>query len=215
MRGNGGETQVWDSFVRAAHWVLAAAFFAAYLTEDDALTAHVWAGYVVGAVVALRILWGFVGPRHARFSDFVRGPRAVIGYLCELVRGRAPRYLGHSPAGGAMTLALLLCLGATVATGLMTYAQEEGRGPLASFYAPSAPAGAAPGAETSDENGEESEGEERGGEEGALGEIHETLANLTLALVALHILGVALASFMHHENLVRAMVTGRKRSGGR
>jgi hypothetical protein len=71
---------VWDLFVRAAHWTIVAGFFVAYFTEDDALTLHVWAGYAVGFVVLLRIVWGFVGPRHARFTEFLYRPSEVVSY---------------------------------------------------------------------------------------------------------------------------------------
>ncbi len=60
------------------HQSLALAFFTAYFTEDDFFTQHVWAGYVVAAVVLIRIVWGFVGPKHARFSDFVYSPAIVV-----------------------------------------------------------------------------------------------------------------------------------------
>ena len=188
------ETTVWDPLVRAGHWLLFAGFFVAYLTEDDLLTVHVWAGYLVGAVVVVRVVWGFVGPRRARFADFVDRPAAALAYLAGLLRGQARRYLGHSPAGGAMVVALLVGLALTVATGLALYAEAENAGPLAGIVAARPAAGL------------------RGGS--VLEEAHELLANLSLLLVVLHVAGVALASFMHRENLVRAMLTGRKRAAG-
>jgi cytochrome b len=213
------EVRVWDPFVRASHWLVALGFFVAYFTEDELLGPHVWAGYLVGALVVLRIIWGFIGPRYARFSDFIYGPAKVLGYLAKLISGGAKRYIGHSPAGGAMVIALEVCLAATVATGLMVYAEEKGAGPLASFYAPaesSVPAQVAQeragGLEEEEGEDEEGEGREGGRGESGVGEAHEFLANLTLVLVVLHIVGVILASVVHHENLARAMVTGRKRA---
>ncbi|MEZ5832225.1 MAG: cytochrome b/b6 domain-containing protein [Dongiaceae bacterium] len=207
------ETSVWDPFVRLAHWIIAVAFFVAYLTEDDVLSVHVWAGYVVGALVLLRIAWGLVGPRYARFSDFIYAPHKIVTYLTDLLRLRAPRYLGHSPAGGAMVVALLLCLALTVATGLVVYAEEEGAGPLASLYSQAA-VSSQPSAGAIESSEERQEGDERegDGQESAFKDVHELLANITLALVVLHVVGVVLASLAHHENLARAMVTGRKRA---
>ena len=72
--------RVWDVFVRLFHWSVAVGFFVAYFSED-ALTLHVWAGYVVGALVVLRIVWGFIGPEHARFSSFIYAPGTVLRYL--------------------------------------------------------------------------------------------------------------------------------------
>ena len=182
-----GQVRVWDGFVRVAHWLLVVGFFVAYFTEDDLLTAHVWAGYLVGAIVLLRVVWGFVGPEHARFSSFVCGPVKAVGYLVGLLRRRAARYLGHSPAGGAMVILLLICLAATVWSGLTVYAYDQGAGPLARVFV------------------------QGGAEEEFWEELHELLANFTLVLVGLHIAGVALASFAHRENLVRAMLSGYKR----
>ena len=98
---------VWDPLVRIGHWTLVIAFFTAYLSGDDLFNIHTWAGYVVAGYVLVRIVWGVIGTRHARFTDFVRGPGAVLGYLRSLFSGKAKDYAGHNPAGGAMVIALL------------------------------------------------------------------------------------------------------------
>jgi len=177
---------VWDPFVRVFHWTLVVAFTVAYLTEDDLLTVHVWAGYLVGGLVVARVIWGFVGPAHARFADFLCSPADTLRYVRDLVLFRAQRHLGHSPGGGAMVILLLLFLAATVVTGLVVYGGEQQAGPLAGMF--------------TKDTGEKVE------------EVHELLANITLALVLAHIAAVVLASFVHGENLVRAMFTGYKRS---
>jgi cytochrome b len=124
MIGAGGATppaavKVWDPFVRVFHWSLATLFLAAFLTGEDAGQVHITAGYAIAGLIALRIVWGFVGPRHARFSNFVRSPRAVLAYLRDVVVLRARRYIGHNPAGGAMIIGLLFMLLGTGLTGYM------------------------------------------------------------------------------------------------
>lgn len=167
--------KVWDPFVRLFHWALVALFAAAFLTGDETEWLHVRIGYAIGALVALRLVWGVIGPRHARFASFVRGPRAVLAYLRDVALLRAPRHLGHNPAGAAMIVALLVLLSATGLTGyLMT---------TDAFWGSK-----------------------------ALEEVHEAFANLTVAAIALHVLGVLVASFEHRENLIKAMFTGRKRA---
>jgi len=207
---------VWDPLVRGGHWIIVAAFTLAYFTEEDLLSVHVWAGYLVGVAVLIRTFGGFVGPNRARFSDFIYPPRVALAYLSDLVHSRAVRYLGHSPAGGAMVVLLLLLLASIVVTGLMTLGADKHAGPLILLYnaepvgatglsgAPSVRAGAAHADETGARGSEKRE-------ESASRQVHEVLANLTLILVGFHVGGVVLASIVHRENLVLAMIAGRKR----
>jgi len=180
------DIQVWDPALRLFHWSLAGAFLVAYLTEDDWATLHINAGYLIGILILLRLLWGFVGPRHARFSDFVRTPREVMAYTADAVRLRAPRYIGHNPAAGTMVVALLISLTVTVLSGIALYGTTDFAGPLAGVWR---------------------------GEHAAdvLEEIHEAAANFTLFLIVLHLGGVLFTSLEQGENLVKSMITGRKK----
>ncbi|MGE5155787.1 MAG: cytochrome b/b6 domain-containing protein [Bdellovibrio bacteriovorus] len=180
--------RVWDPLVRLFHWSLAAAVLTAFLTEDEVLGLHTAAGYTVLGLIGFRVLWGLIGPSHARWSDFVRGPRATLTYLKDAIRGRAARHLGHNPAGAAMVVALLLGLTATALSGMAVLGASELSGPLAPYLQGISPQAAH-----------------------RLEDFHEVVANLTLLLVPLHLLGVALASWQHRENLVRAMIDGLKR----
>ncbi|HET8995969.1 MAG TPA: cytochrome b/b6 domain-containing protein [Acetobacteraceae bacterium] len=98
--------QVWDPLLRISHWTLAAGFAVAFIAEEGDLV-HQVAGYIVAGAVAIRLAWGFVGPRHARFGDFVTGPRVLFAHLADMLRFRERRYLGHNPAAGAMAITLL------------------------------------------------------------------------------------------------------------
>jgi cytochrome b len=111
--------RVWDPFVRIFHWALAAAFLVAYFSHGGYLAVHRWAGYAITALVVLRVIWGFVGTPHARFADFVTGPRELSRYLGLLLRGREPRHIGHNPAGGAMIVVMLGLLAALCGTGFV------------------------------------------------------------------------------------------------
>ncbi|MEK0085094.1 cytochrome b/b6 domain-containing protein [Benzoatithermus flavus] len=166
------EVRVWDPLVRLFHWSLVAAFFTAFLAEEGE-TLHDMAGYVVLGLIGFRLVWGFVGPKHARFADFVPTPQRLVAYLAGLVRGRPERYLGHNPAGGVMILLLLAAVLVTAGSGwLMTTDRFWGVDWVE--------------------------------------ELHEVAAYATLALIGVHIAGVVVSSLLHRENLVRAMITGRK-----
>jgi cytochrome b len=183
------QVDVWDPAVRVFHWSLVIAFAIAFVTEDEWLSLHVQAGYTVLGLVTFRILWGFIGPAHARFSNFVMSPSQVVSYLKDTLRLRGRRYIGHNPAGGAMIVLLLLSLLVASFTGLALYGVENQAGPLAGWFTGRIPLG------------------EEGWEE-----VHEFAANFTLFLVLVHVAGVLIESFLHRENLVGAMFTGRKKA---
>ncbi|SOC21184.1 cytochrome b [Rhodobacter sp. JA431] len=191
--------KVWDPVIRIFHWGLAGSFAIAWLSAEEVQPLHEFCGYTAAALVAVRVVWGFVGPRYARFSQFVRGPGAVIAYLKAMIAGRERRHIGHNPAGAAMIVALLVAMGGTAWTGwLMAETPSQARAMLPALVTP---------AYADDDRYEH----HRSGSEGAIKDVHEALANLMLLLVALHIGGVALASMRHRENLARSMVTGLKR----
>ena len=119
---------VWDLPLRVFHWVLAASFAGAFLTAESERVRdlHLLCGYTFVGAIAFRLLWGFVGTRHARFSALCFGPGASRRYLLSLLRGRPDRHLGHNPPGAVM-IPLLLGLGlAIAASGWAVYADAGG-----------------------------------------------------------------------------------------
>ncbi|MAT34834.1 MAG: cytochrome B [Ponticaulis sp.] len=208
--------KVWDPVVRIGHWVLVISVLTAYFVGDGSKDIHVIAGYTVAGIVVLRLVWGFIGTRHARFSDFVRGPSAVFGYLTSIFRGGYRRYVGHNPAGGAMIIALLFSLAVTTGSGMALLAIEHQEGPLAPLISSDTSPASQPGMNLQSEENEDDEHD--GYAEGAESEseeifeaIHKVFTYLTLGLAALHVLGVILSSRAHGENLAKAMITGRKK----
>lgn len=194
--------KVWDLPVRICHWGLVLFFTVAFVSQEGPEAIHVFAGYVVAGLVILRIIWGFAGTGHARFSDFLYGPSEVAAYLKSILSGRPRHYYGHNPAGAWMIFLLLASLILTSWTGLKAYASEGG-GPLA-LDTPSVVSVAY--ADGGDDNGDGHEFWE---------EVHEVAAFFNLFLVAVHITGAIVASLIHRENLILAMITGRKpRHGG-
>ncbi|MCO6407681.1 cytochrome b/b6 domain-containing protein [Hoeflea alexandrii] len=169
--------RVWDPLVRIFHWSLVGLFTFAFLTGDEWQKPHEVAGYIIAGLIGFRVIWGFAGSRHARFSSFIYRPSTVAGFLADTMRMKARRYLGHNPAGGLMVLGLLLAIAVISLSGwMMTTDAYWGVGWVQ--------------------------------------ELHEAAAFSAVGLVALHVGGVLVASFEHSENLVRAMVTGRKRAPG-
>jgi cytochrome b len=207
--GQTARVRVWDPLVRVFHWGVVLAVAVAWLTADELQRIHEIAGYAVAGLVAFRLLWGLVGSRRARFASFLKGPRATLAYLGDMIHGRERRYLGHNPAGAAMIVALLLTLSGTAFTGWLMAEPDR------VAMLPSLPQIVSPAFADDDHDDHDVVTAWRGeGANEALEEVHEVLANLLLLLAALHVGGVVLASFRHHENLPLAMVTGDKRAAG-
>jgi cytochrome b len=164
---------VWDPVVRIIHWSMVAAVSVAWFVTEGRI--HDTAGYVLLALIAFRIVWGFVGPENARFSSFVRRPSSVFQYAVQICAGREPRSIGHNPLGGWM-------IGALLATGLAVSLSGW-------LYTTDAFWGIA-----------------------WVEQLHVLLAYLLLALAAIHVVGVVFTSVRQRENLVAAMLHGRKRA---
>lgn len=113
------QVRVWDLFVRLFHWSLVLCFFGAYFSTENIGWPHKAFGYATVALVAARVIWGFVGTRYARFSNFVPGPHRLLRYARALLHRREPRHLGHNPAGSVMILFLLCLVTAIGITGWM------------------------------------------------------------------------------------------------
>lgn len=166
--------RVWDPVVRLFHWSLVAGMAAAYLLEAGT-TVHERIGYGLLALIAVRVVWGLVGTRHARFADWLPTPGRVRRYLAALAAGRPIRTIGHNPLGAIMILALLAMVTLTALSGWL--ATTDASWGVAWVE-----------------------------------DLHEASAWATLALVPVHVAGVVLVSLVHKENLVLAMITGRKRA---
>lgn len=165
---------VWDPVVRVLHWTLAGSIAAAWITRHGGGIWHERIGYASLLIVALRFVWGWTGPRYARFGQFVRTPPATLRYAGQMLARKETRHIGHNPLGGWMIVALLLMAALAGLSGWL-YTTDT-------FW----------GIEWVED-------------------LHEALAIFLLVLVALHVTGVATASWRHRENLVAAMIHGRKR----
>lgn len=176
--------RVWDPYVRVFHWLLVIGIAASWITgENGWMDTHYQVGLCVGWLILFRIVWGFVGSPTARFSHFIKGPGAVLGYMKTMFARKPSHAFGHNAGGGLMVIVLLLAIGVQAFSGLFNADDVLFEGP---FY----------------DNVPESFSD-------LAGFVHARLFNILLALIALHVLVIAIYLFWKRENLVRAMVTGR------
>jgi len=169
--------KVWDPLVRICHWGVAAGVAASWWTSGMWSGQQRWherVGYTIAALIAARLVWGLVGSRHARLTDFVVGPRRTLAYARRMLAGTEERHRGHNPLGGWMALALWAATAGTCLTGWLFTTDA--------FF----------GIEWVETT-------------------HKTLAWTVVFLVPLHVAGVVFTSLRHRDNLVAAMLDGRKR----
>ncbi|MBU3593755.1 cytochrome b/b6 domain-containing protein [Polynucleobacter sp. 71A-WALBACH] len=176
--GTTGKTRemilVWDMPVRVFHWLLVICFAGAWLTSESERLAmiHYAFGYTACLLVLIRLVWGLVGTRYARFTQFLKSPRAVLGHFLAMLRGHPHHDVGHNPAGGLVMFALMLLILLIGFTGYLTVKEFLG---------------------------------------GFVSEIHEAVASIALAIVVVHIIAAIGVSVIEKQNLVRSMVTGKKK----
>ena len=183
------KVRVWDVPVRLFHWTLVVLIATSYFSGragGDWMKLHFWAGYAILDLLLFRIAWGFVGSTTARFSTFVKGPGAWFSYLGTVLRGGKTYEAGHNPVGGIMVVVLLLAVLAQAGAGLFSADTDLGtvNGPLATAIA------------------------DRWVD--TLTAFHKSWVNVLLLLVALHVLAAVGYLVVKRQNLIGAMITGRK-----
>jgi cytochrome b len=164
---------VWDLPVRVFHWLLVISFAGAWLTSESETQQmiHYAFGYSACALVLFRIIWGIVGTRYARFTQFIKGPAETIGHIKSLFTGNQHPGLGHNPAGALAMVSLMFLILLTCVTGYWIIKEVL---------------------------------------DDVMGEVHEATASLALVVVVIHVAAAIFMSFLHKENLIRPIVTGKK-----
>ena len=209
--------KVWDIAIRVFHWTLVGCYALAFISSENIPKLHVFFGYSVLFLVLFRILYGFVGKKYARFSDFLYRPAQIAVYLKGLLIGRPKHYMGHNPAVGLMIVILLLSLLSLTLSGIKAYG-IKGHGPLAKHEISFMTNAFADSDDKEDRDKHNSHNRrsqknhrtEKNEKDEFWEEVHETIAYFTLFLVSIHIMGVLVSSLVHRKNLIKAMITGRK-----
>ena len=201
--------KIWDVFVRLFHWALVCIIIVQYISAESNKYIHQNFGYLVACLVLTRIIWGLFGSKHARFSDFLYRPPVIFQYLTGLIKGKPGRYLGHNPVGGLMVFVLLAALLVTTFSGLKAIG-NKGYGLFADKGYQIVRQTLA---DSDDVAQSENEGEHRSlnGKNEFWEEFHEAMTGFLLFLIIAHICGVIVSSWIHRENLIGAMITGKKR----
>ena len=178
--------RVWDAPTRLFHWLLVLLVVFSYISaQEDWIELHFLSGYTILTLLLFRLVWGFVGSDTSRFGNFLRNPLEGLKHLAHFTRREPDTEVGHNAAGGWMVIAMLLVLGAQVTTGLFSRQDDGLDAPLAHHLSKSV--------------------------SNQLTGLHGTIFNIILALVGLHVVAIVAYAVVKRHDLVRPMVTGRKR----
>ena len=178
---------VWDLPVRLLHWLLVLSMIASYVTAKigfETMQIHMYIGYWTIGLIVFRVLWGFVGPKHARFSSFLKGPAGIWRYARALGAGTMIESAGHNPLGGLSVILVLALVGFQAGTGLFATDDIVWTGPYNGAVS--------------------SEWAQR------LTAWHHLNFNFILAAVVLHLMAIAFYFLVKKQNLVGAMIHGKK-----
>ncbi len=178
---------IWDVPTRLFHWLLVASLFIQYATAewmDDAMQWHFYVGYFTIGLVIFRLIWGFVGPEHARFSSFLRGPSVVFSYVRSLPDKNAAPHAGHNPLGGIFVILMLLLIAMQAVSGLFLTDEVFLDGPYRHLV-----------------------GE---GTQELMNTLHHQVINALLLVIALHIAAIIFYAVYKKQSLTPPMIHGKK-----
>ena len=222
----------WDPVVRLTHWSVVVAVLANALFTEGGSQPHLWVGYALAAILALRLIWGLIGPTEARFTAFPPSPGRALRHVREVAAGHVADHSSHNPLGALMVSAIWATLSIIIASGIvMAGIPTVAGGTAEPSRATSLPSGLQAGekreddADEDEDEGRSTEGarsedrkdhesDERGegekGEEGLFEEVHEVAVNLLYVLILLHLAGVVFETRRVGRHIVMAMLPGRR-----
>ncbi len=175
--------RIWDLPTRLFHWLLVVCIVGAVICVNiggNLMQWHAYFGYAALSLVLFRVLWGFIGAVHSRFTTFVPTPQRLIAFLS----GKEGSGLGHNPLGSLSVIALLLLVGIQASTGLFTDDDIAFQGPLAKHVSNATVS--------------------------LLGSIHALNSNILFGLIGLHLLAIAYYQWVKRESILRPMIQGDK-----
>lgn len=185
IKHNAKHTLIWDLPVRLFHWLLVLALIGQWVTaEFGHMVWHFRIGYFTLGLVIFRLIWGILGPKYARFSQFISPPSKILGYAKSLLKGNNQEYVGHNPLGGLIVPAVIVIVGFQGLTGLFATDDVLASGPYMSSISSAL--------------------------QETLDGLHHDTYNVILGIAGIHILAICWYQFIRKIPLIGAMLHGKK-----